>query len=132
MLVTAIASGITYVVVKNRKNQEVKIPKCVADFNGAFITYIDSIKNGTVTEKKIDCVMVALEEIKRHQENGNIQMTLSIENVNLLLDMVQDYKIKFTEANSFEMPRSISDIENVIYNLQRYLKMQKEVFKKCA
>ena len=132
VLVTAIAAGITYVVVKNRKNQEVKIPKCVADFNKSFILYIDSIKNGTVTEKKIDRVMAALDEIKKHQDNGNIQITLSIENVSLLLDMVRDYTIKFAEANSFKMPEDISDSENVIYNLQHYLKIQKDVFEKCA
>lgn len=130
VIVTAIA-GITYVVVKNKKNEEVKIPKCVADFNEAFMRYIDSIKNGTVDEVKIDDVMKALDEIKKHQEKGNIDITFSIENANLLLDMVRSYTIRFAEANSYEILDDLEN-ENEINSLQHYLKIQKQVFKKCA
>ena len=50
--VAVTATGIVYIVVKNKKNQEVKIPKCIADFNKAFIEYMDSIRTGAVSEKK--------------------------------------------------------------------------------
>lgn len=65
ILVMAVAAGVTYVVVKNKKNGEVKIPKCQADFNEAFSEYISSIKSGTNSEEKIDKVIMALEEIKK-------------------------------------------------------------------
>ena len=130
VIVTAIA-GITYVVVKNKKNEEVKIPKCVADFNESFMRYIDAIKNGTVDEAKIDDVMKSLDEIKKNQKKGNIDITFSIENAKLLLDMVRSYTIRFAEANSYEIAESLEK-QNEINSLQQYLKIQKQVFKKCA
>lgn len=132
VIVTAVAAGVTYVVVRNKKNQKVRIPKCVADFNESFMEYVDSIKKGAVSEEKIDRVMTALEEIKKNQENGNINITFSIENANLLLDMVRNYTIKFAEANSFEILEDAFDKENEIGSLQRYLKIQKRVFERCA
>ena len=43
-IASAIAAGIIYVVVKNKKNKEEKIPKCVVDFNDSFMEYVDAIK----------------------------------------------------------------------------------------
>ena len=42
--IAAIAAGVIYVVVKNKKNKEEKIPKCVVDFNDSFMEYVDAIK----------------------------------------------------------------------------------------
>lgn len=101
--IAAIAAGVIYVVVKNKKNKEERIPKCVADFNESFAEYVDSIKMGAVSEEKIDKVMTVLEEIKRNQEKETITITFSAENISLLLGMVRDYTMKFAEANSFEI-----------------------------
>ena len=43
-IASAIAAGIIYVVVKNKKNKEEKIPKCVVVFNESFMEYVDAIK----------------------------------------------------------------------------------------
>ena len=132
VIVTAVAAGVTYVVIRNKKNEDVKIPKCVADFNESFLEYVESIRNGAVNEEKIDRVLIALEEIKKNHENGNINITFSIENVSLLLVMVRKYTIKFAEANAFEMVEDDCDKENEIGSLQHYLKIQKEVFERCS
>lgn len=130
--IAAIAAGVIYVVVKNKKNKEERIPKCVADFNESFAEYVDSIKMGTVSEKKIDKVMIALEEIKRNQEKETITITFSVENISLLLGMVRDYTMKFAEANSFEtLEEDIKEYDE-IDGLQHYLKIQKQIFEKCA
>ncbi|WP_349948424.1 hypothetical protein ABFV83_08315 [Lacrimispora sp. BS-2] len=132
VIVTAVAAGVTYVVIRNKKNEDVKIPKCVVDFNESFLEYVESIRNGAVNEEKIDRVLIALEEIKKNHENGNINITFSIENVSLLLVMVRKYTIKFAEANAFEMVEDDYDKENEISSLQHYLKIQKEVFERCS
>lgn len=132
VIVTAITAGITYVVVRNKKNEEVNIPKCVVGFNEVFTEYVDSIRKGTVNEEKIDKVMNALEEIKMNQENGSISVTFSIENANILLDIVSNYTTKFVEANSSEMPEDCFDKENQIDSLQHYLNIQKQIFERCA
>ena len=130
--IAAIAAGVIYVVVKNKKNKEERIPKCVADFNESFAEYVDSIKMGTVSEKKIDKVMIALEEIKRNQEKETITITFSVENISLLLGMVRDYTVKFAEANSFEIQEEDIKEYDEIDGLQHYLKIQKQIFEKCA
>ena len=130
--IAAIAAGVIYVLVKNKKNKEERIPKCVADFNESFAEYVDSIKMGTVSEKKIDKVMIALEEIKRNQEKETITITFSVENISLLLGMVRDYTVKFAEANSFEIQEEDIKEYDEIDGLQHYLKIQKQIFEKCA
>ena len=130
--IAAIAAGVIYVVVKNKKNKEERIPKCVADFNESFAEYVDSIKMGAVSEKKIDKVMIALEEIKRNQEKETITITFSVENISLLLGMVRDYTMKFAEANSFEIQEEDIKEYDEIDGLQHYLKIQKQIFEKCA
>ena len=130
--IAAIAAGVIYVVVKNKKNKEERIPKCVADFNESFAEYVDSIKMGAVSEEKIDKVMTALEEIKRNQKKETITITFSAENISLLLGMVRDYTMKFAEANSFEtLEEDIKEYDE-IDGLQHYLKIQKQIFEKCA
>jgi hypothetical protein len=131
-VLVAIAAGVIYVVAKNKKNEEEKIPKCVADFNESFTEYVNSIKTGTVSEKKIDNVMMALEQIKRNQEKENIRISFSVENVGLLLGMVRDYTMKFAEANAFEIQEEDTNSYDELEGLQRYLKIQKQIFKKCA
>lgn len=130
---TAIAiAGVIYVMVKNKKNKEERIPKCVADFNESFAEYVDSIKMGAVSEKKIDKVMTALEEIKRNQEKETITITFSAENISLLLGMVRDYTIKIAETNSYEIQEEDIKEYDEIDGLQHYLKIQKQIFEKCA
>lgn len=131
-VLVAIAAGVIYVVAKNKKNEEEKIPKCVADFNESFTEYVNSIKTGTVSEKKIDNVMMALEQIKRNQEKENIRISFSVENVGLLLGMVRDYTMKFAEANSFEIQEDDIKRYDEIEGLQHCLKIQKQIFEKCA
>lgn len=130
--IAAIAARVIYVVVKNKKNKEERIPKCVADFNESFAEYVDSIKMGAVSEEKIDKVMTALEEIKRNQKKETITITFSAENISLLLGMVRDYTMKFAEANSFKIQEEDIKEHNEIDGLQHYLKIQKQIFEKCA
>lgn len=131
-IASAIAAGIIYVVVKNKKNKGEKIPKCVVDFNESFMEYVDAIKKGAVSEEKIDKVIMALEEIKENQDKENITITFSVENISILLGMVRDYTIKFAEANAFEIQEEDTNSYDELEGLQRYLKIQKQIFKKCA
>lgn len=132
VMIAAMAAGVTHIVIRKKKNAEVEIPKCIAAFNESFTEYIESIKKGNVSEKKIEMVIMSLEEMQKNQKSGNINIVFSIENVSLLLDMVRNYTIKFAEANSFEMTGSDYDKENEITSLQHYLKIQKAVFERCA
>ena len=122
----------TYIVVKNSKNEEVKVPKCIMDFNVVFMEYINSIKNENVTEEIIDKVMMTLDEIQTNQDNGSISIEFSIENVNLLLEMVRDYTMRFAKANKYEILEDDAGEESEIINLKNYLEIQKSIFTECA
>lgn len=129
--IAVVATGVIHVVAKNKRNKEEKVPKCIADFNISFSEYVDSIKKGAVSEEKIDKVIAALEDIRRSQKKGVFSITFSAENVGLLLGMIRDYTIKFAEANSFEWREDDANQYDEIEGLQHYLKIQKQIFKKC-
>lgn len=130
--IAVVAAGVIYVVAKNKRNKEEKVPKCVADFNISFSEYVDSIKKGTVSKEKIDKVIAAMEDIRRSQEKEVLSITFSVENIGLLLGMIRDYTIKFAEANSFEIQKDDAKQYDEIEGLQHYLKIQKQIFEKCV
>lgn len=130
--IAVVAAGVIYVVAKNRRNKEEKVPKCVVDFNVSFSEYVDLIKKGAVSEEKIDKVIAALEYIRESQEKEILSITFSVENVSLLLGMIRDYTIQFAEANSFEIQEDDAKQYDEIEGLQHYLKIQKQIFEKCA
>lgn len=131
--ITATATGILYTVFKDRKNKEIEIPKCIADFNDALSLYFNSINSSNISEEVIDQLIVALDKVKRECENGNIDLILSIENIDLLVDTVKKYTIKFAQANSFDLSKENTiDNDDKIINLWNYLNIQKQVFKKSS
>lgn len=75
---------------------------------------------------------MALEEIRKNKDEENITMTFSAENISILLSMVRDYTIKFAEANAFEIQKEDTNSYDELEGLQRYLKIQKQIFKKCT
>ena len=118
--------------MKNKKGEEIKIPKCVADFNEAFMSYIDSIKKENNSKDKIEKVIVALDNIKKEQIEGNIDIEFLIENASLLIDMIKNYTEKLAEGNSFEITDYEPQNAEEIICLQHYLNIQKQVFDQCA
>ena len=125
------AAAITYVVVKNKNNEKTEMPKCVFDFEQAFIAYINAIKNEKVDEKVIDSLISALNELKKNENVGNITITIPVENSTLLLDMIRDYTEKFAAANAYKIPESLTR-EDEICILHQYLEIQKRIISKCA
>lgn len=121
------AGGIAWAVSKNRKNQSVRVPKCLVDFDAAFQRYIVSAKDGTINQKIIEDVLVSLEEIRKNQETGKMSIEFSVENARLVIDMVREYTEKLAVANSAEIPTDISESGNAIIDLQQYVERQKDI-----
>ena len=46
-----------------RKNKEIEIPKCIADFNDALSLYFNSINSSNISEEVIDQLIVALDKL---------------------------------------------------------------------
>ena len=132
VVAAAAAAGIGWVISRNKKNQTIRIPKCIVDFNSAFQCYITSIQAGTLDQKILDDVLKALEEIKKNQESGGMDITFSVENAQYLVDMVRDYTERLADANSYKMPEHITSNGNTVIDLQQYLSIQKDICKACA
>ena len=129
---TTATVGIVYLVVKGKNRQKVKIPEYVVDFNDSLVSYLDSIRSGSLSEDKIDKVISTLEAITKTQEEGIINIELSPENTSMLIDMIRDYTVQFANANSYngqvEAPANVGELSS----LRHYLNVQKQVFMKCA
>ena len=130
--VAFVVAGITYVVMKNKKGEKVVVPKCVADFNSALMTYVDAIRKKKVTEAHIDNVLSALDQIKENQSKGYIEGDFSFENAELLIKMIRDYTVALAEANNYEITDNIEIRNDNIIDLQTYLNIQKKVFEESA
>ena len=130
--VAFVVGGITYVVMRNKKGEKVAVPKCVADFNSALMSYVDAIRKKKVTEAHIDNVLSALDQIKENQSKGYIEGDFSFENAELLIKMIRDYTIALAEANNYEITDDIEIRNDNIIDLQTYLNIQKKVFEESA
>lgn len=128
---TIAAAAITYVVIKKKNNKKIKVPKCVVDFENAFITYIDAIKNEKIDEIVIDNLISSLAELKNNENAGNITITIPVENADLFLNMIVGYTKKFADANSYDISESPTRADG-ISTLQHCLEIQKDIILKCA
>ena len=138
-VVTVVVGGILFYAIKSRKNKKsakIKMPKCVVDFNNSLFAYLEAVREGNLDMDAITGLISDLDEIKKNQDSGNINIDFSTEQLNTLINLIFDYTRKLAEANSvklsgLEQPVSVS-ADNIIVNLQHYLKVQKQIFEKVA
>lgn len=137
--VTAAVGTLTYYTVKShldKKNAEIEIPKCVAEFNNSFCEYLDAIQSGKLDVNIVNRLISDLDEINENYSVGNIKIDFSTERLNSLMNLVSDYTQKFAGANSYEYNAlEVTDIEpedGTLINLRHYLEIQKQVFERAA
>lgn len=138
-VVTVVVGGIVFYAIKsskNKKSAKTKMPKCVVDFNNSLFAYLEAVREGNLDMDAITGLISDLDEIKKNQDSGNINIDFSTEQLNTLINLIFDYTRKLAEANSvklsgLEEPVSAS-VDNIIVNLQHYLKVQKQIFEKVA
>ena len=87
--------------------------------------------------EKIDALMVALEELKKHKNYDKISIQLTTEELEVLVGRIYDYTIKLAKENNVELTddelrTSRSKNTGTIINLQNYLKAQKRIFEEAA
>jgi len=127
-VVAAAGVGIYY-KIKNH-NQEV-----VSKFRASLKIYINEIRKGNLSEDSINELMTCLENLKKHKDYQKINIQLSTEELDVLVNRIFEYTEKLAKDNSIELTEDelnaqISD--GAILNLQRYLKVQKRIFEIAA
>lgn len=137
LIVAGIGTGIAaagagiYHKVKNRDQ------KVVTEFRTALKNHIDSIRKGNMDIEKINNLMSALEEIKKHKDYEKINIQLTTEDLEVLVSRIYDYTVKLAKDNSIELTYDDLKTEEgqnsgAIINLQNYLKAQKRIFETVA
>ncbi len=116
------------------KNHE---PKVLKEFRAALKVYIEAIRTGDMSVEKIDALMVALEELKKHKNYDKISIQLTTEELEVLVGRIYDYTIKLAKDNNVEltddeMNASGKQSKGAIIDLQQYLKTQKRIFEAAA
>lgn len=116
------------------KNHE---PKVLTEFRAALKVYIEAIRIGDMNIEKIDNLMKALEELKKHKNYDKISIQLTAEDLEVLVGRIHEYTIKLAKDNAVELTDDelcASDMESsfAIIDLQKYLKAQKRIFETVA
>ena len=126
----AAAIGAVFFIYSKWKNYESKVQR---EFRVAFKMYIESIRQGNVDIDVIDSLVNALEAIKKHKNYGKINIQLTTEELCVLVNRIYGYTIKLAEDNDVKMSEYTIQTDNdILINLEEYLKIQKEIFEQVA
>ena len=120
--VAAVGAGV-YHKVNNRE------PETVTKFRTVLEEYIDAIRTANLDLNLIDNLMNSIEELKVHKNYEKIKIQLSTEELDLLVNWIYDYTVKFAKDNSVELTNEEqATADSTIINLQNYLSTQKRIF----
>lgn len=126
--IVAVCGGIYYKTM----NRE---PEVVTMFRGSLKIYINGIREGNLNVDLINDLMNCLENLKEHKDYEKINIQLSSEELDVLVNRIFEYTEKLAKDNSIDLTKDelidqISD--GTIINLQRYLQAQKKIFETVA
>ena len=75
----------------------------------------------------------ALINLKNHKDYKKFHIQLNADEIEVLVNGIQDYTIKLAKDNSIIIEDfKESDSDDAIINFERYLKVQKQIFKEAA
>ncbi|EOP36201.1 hypothetical protein [Bacillus cereus] len=114
--------------IKSKKKQEP-----VVKFREALKVYLNAVRMGALTMEIISDVMERLGELKKmHPNFEKINIVLSMEELDVLLNRMFEYTKKLAADNAIELTslekETLPQSENPIINLQRCLETQKRIF----
>lgn len=125
------AAAYGYFAIKNHE------PKVVTEFRASLRVYIDAIREGNLNIDKINNLMAALEQLKKHKDYEKISIQLTTEELEVLVSRICEYTIKLAKDNDVELREEElntagTNSSGVIINLQNCLKAQKSIFEKAV
>lgn len=130
----AVAISIGVWVFNKIKNKESKV---VTEFRATLKVYIEAIRKGNMDLDKINDLTEALERLKKHKDYEKINIQLTTDELEVLVNRIYEYTVKLANDNQFELVQEELHVSNekntdVIINLQTYLKTQKRIFEASA
>lgn len=118
--------------VKSYKSKKKQEPDVVVKFRDALQVYLNAVRNGSLTMEIISDVMEHLGELKMQPNFEKINIALSMEDLDVLLNRMFDYTKKLAADNAIELTslekETPSQSVNPIINLRCCLETQKRIF----
>ena len=115
--------------IKSKEKQE---PDVVVKFRDALKVYLNAVRKGALTIEIISDVMEHFGELKMQPNFEKIEIALSMEELDVLLNRMFEYTKKLAVDNAIELTSLEKETPlqsvNPIINLQRYLETQKCIF----
>lgn len=116
------------------KNHE---PKVLANFRADLKIYIDAIRNGTMDLAKIENLLDSLTKLKKYRNYKKLRIQLTAEELETLVVKIHEYTIDLANKNSYTIKEKnrnpfAKEKSDVVTDLQKYLKIQKEIFDTAA
>ena len=138
--VVAVAGGVAlYLADKSKRNKQINLPetpKYVEDYNASLCAYLEAVRDGNLDIDTINCLVSDLNTIKENYDSGMIKIDFTTEQLDTLVNLVFNYTRKLAEANSIEFIELrepvYSSEEKTLVDLQRYLKVQKQIFEMAS
>lgn len=108
-------------------------PKVLTAFRVALKDYIEGIRQGDMDSDRINNMLLALEELKKHKDYNKISVQLTSEELEVLVGRIYEYTLKLAETNAVPIAENeLSTNNGAIVDLQSYLKVQKRIFESAA
>ncbi|NHN34701.1 hypothetical protein [Paenibacillus agricola] len=115
--------------IKSKKKQE---PDVAVKFREALKVYLNAVRKGVLTMEIISDVMEHLGELKMQPNFKKINIALSMEELDVLLNRMFEYTKELAANNAIELTslekETPSQSVNPVINLQRCLETQKRIF----
>lgn len=116
--------------IESKKEQETDV---VVKFRESLKVYLNAVRKGELTMEIISDTMEHLGELKMQSNFEKINIVLTMEELDVLLNRMFEYTIKLAADNSIALTslekETHSQSMNPIINLQRCLETQKCIFK---
>lgn len=132
-LLGAAAVGTGIWIYNKAKNYE---PKVVAQFRASLRVYIDAIRKGNLDIGTINSLLENLEALKQHKDYEKIQIQMTTEDLEVLVNRICEYTRKLAQDNQVALTRdemrACDKQGGVLVHLQTYLEAQKCIFETVA
>lgn len=107
--------------------------KPAAIFKKLLKKYLAEIMQGTLEKDTIDGMLEALDEVEKKTDIEKVRISLSAEEVAVLLRQIHDYTMKLAEMNNIDLTDDEKSMENSsIVDIRKYLKTQRRIFETTA
>ena len=130
--VSTLALGVYTAYQKYRKKKQDKNQQNVISngFNTSLNNYINAIKEGNLSLDLLEDFIWNINFIKKNSENKEIEITISIQQLEELVNLIYSYTIKLAEINNIDYTSIKKNRQNSLSNIIYYLDFQKEIFKR--